>query len=350
MNETLLSMVQTLCAQFGPSGCEEQVRGMILEAALPYADAIETDPMGNLMVFRKGNQTLEKPVMLCAHMDEVGVIVKKITDEGMIKFGFIGGVDPRVVIGRRIYFRNGAGEEVVGVVGIKAVHLTTASERKTAPKAKDMYIDIGCTTKKQAENKLAPGDCGTFSAAIRMFGDGLMKAKAIDDRLGCAVLLTLLREVPPVDTWFVFTVQEEVGLRGAATAAFRLQPGFCLIVEGTTASDLAEAPAHKQVCALRQGVVLPFMDRGTIYDAELFALLRTACEKRDIPWQTKHMVAGGTDGGRVHKIGEGVRVVGVAAPVRYIHSPVSVAAVSDLENVCRAARAFLEEIGGDQDV
>lgn len=350
MNETLRNLTETLCAQFGPSGCEDSVRDLILQAALPYADAVETDPMGNLMIFRKGKTALEQPVMVCAHMDEVGVIAKKLTEDGMVKFGFLGGVDPRVVIGRRVYFRNDDGETVEGVIGIKAVHLTTASERKTAPKTRDLYIDIGCTSRKQAEQKVMPGDCGTFEATVRPLGDGLVKAKALDDRLGCAVLLTLLRETPPVDTWFVFTVQEETGLRGAATAAFRLHPGICLVVEGTTAADIPAAEGCRKVCALRGGAVLPFMDRGTIYDAALFELLRDACEARGIRWQTKHMVAGGTDAGRVHKTGAGVRTVGVAAPVRYIHSPVSVAAWEDIEAVYQAARAFLEEIGGDDNV
>ena len=345
----LLTLTRTLCAKFGPSGWEDEVREYILQAAMPYADRIETDPMGNLMVFRRGRHPQAAgPLMLCAHMDEVGVIVKSFTEDGMVKFGFVGGVDPRVVIGRRIQFRTEAGDTVEGIVGIKAVHLTTASERQHAPKAKDLYIDIGCTSKKQAEEKLSLGDCGTFAPEAVAFGDGLLKAKALDDRLGCAVLLMLLREQPPVDTWFTFHVQEEVGLRGAATAAFAIQPAFCLVIEGTTAADLADVPPHKQVCALRQGAVLPFMDRGTIYDAELFEMMRDACQARGIPWQTKHMVAGGTDAGRIHKSVQGVRTAGVAAPLRYNHSPSSVAAESDIIAVYRAAQAFLEEIGGDQ--
>lgn len=255
-----------------------------------------------------------------------------------------------MVIGRRIQFRTEEGDTVEGIIGIKAVHLTTASERQHAPKTRDLYIDIGCTSKKQAEAKLSLGDCGTFAPEIVSFGDGMLKAKALDDRLGCAVLLLLMREQPAVDTWFCFHVQEEVGLRGAATTAFAIQPAFCLVVEGTTAADLADVPPHKQVCALRKGAVLPFMDRGTIYDAELFEMMRDACEARGIAWQTKHMVAGGTDAGRIHKSVQGVRTVGVAAPLRYIHSPSSVAAESDIIAVYRAAKAFLEEIGGDQDV
>ena len=336
----MLELIKTLCALPGPSGCEDAVRDFIRAEAAPYADKIETDPMGNLFVYRAGKKHLPKPVMLCAHMDEVGLIVKKITEDGMLKFGFVGGVDPRVVIGRTVRFG-----ETRGVVGIKAVHLSTAAERKTAPKTKDLYIDIGATSRKAAEALVSLGDYGVFDSEIVAFGDGLIKAKALDDRLGCAVLLTLLRDEPPVDTWFVFTAQEEVGTRGAATAAFRLEPDFCLVVEGTTAADLAEVPEAQQVCALRRGAVIPFMDRGTIYDRELFELLRDAAEARGIPWQTKQMVAGGTDAGRIHKSGAGVRTAGLAAPLRYIHSPSSVAAISDLTCVLELVRAFLELIG-----
>lgn len=336
----MLELIKTLCALPGPSGCEDKVRDYIRTEAEPHADKIESDPMGNLFVFRAGKKKLQKPVMLCAHMDEVGLIVKDITEDGMLKFGFVGGVDPRVVIGRPVRFG-----DTVGVIGIKAVHLTTASERKTAPRTKDLYIDIGASSKKAAEAKVARGDYGVFDSEIVEFGDGLLKAKALDDRLGCAVLLTLLREQPPVDTWFVFTAQEEVGTRGAATAAFRLSPEICLVVEGTTAADLAEVPEAQQVCALRRGAVIPFMDRGTIYDRALFELLRDAAEEKNIPWQTKQMVAGGTDAGRIHKSGAGVRTVGLAAPLRYIHSPSSVAAKCDLDCVLALAREFLERIG-----
>lgn len=340
----MLQLLETLCALDGPSGCEERVRAYLREQAAPFADEILEDPVGNLMILRRGPQRREKPLMLCAHMDEVGVIVKRITDEGMIKFGFVGGVDPRVVLGRRIRFTNG----VLGVVGIKAVHLTTPTERETMPKARDLYIDIGASTRAEAEKRLSLGDYGTFAVENRRFGDGLLKAKAIDDRLGCAVLLTLLREQPPADTWFCFTVQEEVGLRGAATAGFRIEPDICLVVEGTTAADLAEAPGQKQVCRLRGGAVLPFMDGRTIYDRELFELLRALAQAQGLRWQTKQRIAGGTDAGRIHQLLTGVRTAGIAAPVRYIHSPVSVAAIEDMEGVLAISRAFLHQFGGQE--
>ena len=272
------------------------------------------------------------------------MIIKKITEDGMLKFGFVGGVDPRVVIGRPVRFG-----DVPGVIGIKAVHLTTAAERRTMPKTKNLYIDIGATSRAAAEKLVSLGDYGVFDSAATEFGDGLIKAKAIDDRVGCAALLRLLEDEPPVDTWFCFTVQEETGLRGAASMAFALDPGFAMVLEGTTAADLAEVKGADAVCRVRGGVVLPFMDGATIYDAALFELLRDACTKRGIPWQTKTRVAGGTDAGRIHRSRAGVRVCAAAAPVRYIHSPSSVAAKADCEAVLAAARAFLEELGGDDE-
>lgn len=340
----MIELMKELCALPGPSGCEDAVRAFVLKKVKPFADEIRTDAIGNVMVFRKGRKALDRPVALCAHMDEVGVIIKKITEDGMLKFGFVGGVDPRVVIGRPVRFG-----DVPGVIGIKAVHLTTAAERRTMPKTKNLYIDIGATSRAAAEKLVSLGDYGVFDSAVVEFGDGLIKAKAIDDRVGCAALLRLLEDEPPVDTWFCFTVQEETGLRGAASMAFALNPGFAMVLEGTTAADLAEVKGADAVCRVRGGVVLPFMDGATIYDAALFELLRDACIKRGIPWQTKTRVAGGTDAGRIHRSRAGVRVCAAAAPVRYIHSPSSVAAKADCEAVLAAARAFLEELGGDDE-
>lgn len=340
----MIELMKELCALPGPSGCEDAVRAFVLKRVKPFADEIRTDAIGNVMVFRKGAKALDRPVAVCAHMDEVGVIIKKITEDGMLKFGFVGGVDPRVVIGRPVRFG-----DVPGVIGIKAVHLTTAAERRTMSKTKNLYIDIGATSRAAAEKLVSLGDYGVFDSAVVEFGDGLIKAKAIDDRVGCAALLRLLEDKPPVDTWFCFTVQEETGLRGAASMAFALDPGFAMVLEGTTAADLAEVKGADAVCRVRGGVVLPFMDGATIYDAALFELLRDACIKRGIPWQTKTRVAGGTDAGRIHKSRAGVRVCAAAAPVRYIHSPSSVAAKADCEAVLAAARAFLEELGGDDE-
>ena len=341
----MIELLQKLCALPGPSGCEDAVREFIRREAEPYADEIREDSIGNLMIFRRGTKPCKKTIMLSAHMDEVGIICKGHTDDGCVKFGFVGGVDPRVVIGRRVLFG-----EVRGVVGIKAVHLTTRSERQTMPKTKDLYIDIGCTDKKSAQRKVPLGAYGVFDSQCVPFGDGMLKAKAIDDRIGCAAMLTLLKEGPAVDTWFAFTTQEEVGLRGARCAAYTIQPDLCLVLEGTTAADLAEVDAHRQVCALRSGPVISFMDRSTIYDEGICSVLRQCAADAGIPWQTKHRIAGGTDAGRIHLTRSGIRTGVVAAPVRYIHSPSCVAAIEDLNGVLELSRRFLEYMGDHDEI
>lgn len=339
----MIELLKTLCALPGPSGCEYPVSDYIRSQAQPYADEIREDSIGNLMIFRKGKRS-GKTLMIDAHMDEVGIICKGYTDDGCIKFGFVGGVDPRVVIGRRVLFG-----DVRGVIGLKAVHLTTREERQTMPKASSLYIDIGASDKKSAKKRVPLGTYGVFDSACVEFGDGLLKAKAIDDRVGCAAALTLLKEQPPIDTWFVFSVQEEVGLRGARCAAFGLKPDLCLILEGTTAADLAQAAPEKQVCSLRNGVVIPFMDRGTIYNQKLFEVMRTLAQRNHIAWQTKHRVAGGTNAGRIHLTADGIATVGLAVPVRYIHSPSCVAALEDINGMLTLSRCFMEYLGGLDD-
>ena len=336
--------LRTLCALPAVSGFEMQAAKAVAELFRPYCDTVDADKNGNVIGSLSCGKEGAKTVLLDAHLDQIGFLVTEVLDGGFLRFAPVGGVDPRVVIGRPVRFG-----DVQGVIGIKAVHLTTAAERRTMPKTKDLYIDIGAASKAAAEDKVLLGDYGVFDSAVVEFGDGLIKAKAIDDRVGCAALLKLIEDEPPIDTWFCFTVQEEVGLRGAASMAYALDPGFAMVLEGTTAADLAEVEGGKAVCRVRGGVVLPFMDGATIYDAELFELLRNACDKRGIRWQTKTRVAGGTDAGRIHKSRAGVRVCAAAAPVRYIHSPSSVAAVADCEAVLSAARAFLEELGGDDE-
>jgi endoglucanase len=324
----MLETVKTLCALSGVSGFEDEVRDYILERAMPYADEIADDPMGNVMVFKRGKKHTARPVMLCAHMDEVGLIVTGVTEEGYLRFDFVGGIDRRVIIGKRVFV--GAGR-VPGVVGIKAYHHVSRDEEKNVPPTEDLYIDIGAENEDKALSLVGYGDCAVFDDFTASFGKGLLKAKAIDDRAGCAAMLKLLERELPCDAWFAFTVQEEVGTRGAKTAAFRLEPGCALILEGTTAADLPGVAAEKQICRVGGGVVIPFMDGGALYDRELFALAVRTAEKHGIAWQTKNRVAGGTDAAAVQRSGRGARVLALSVALRNIHSPACVGSVADLE-------------------
>ncbi len=337
----MLDTLETLCCLGGVTGGEEEVRDYILERAMAHADEIRTDPMGNLMVFKKGAVTPKHRIMLCAHMDEVGLIVTSITDDGYLHFENAGGIDRRVLPGKRVYV---GPDRVLGVIGCKAFHLTTAEQRKTLPAMKDMYIDIGAADRAQAEKLVHLGDLAAFDDTVVRFGDGLVKAKAIDDRAGCATMLELIENEIACDCWFVFTVQEEVGTRGATVAARNIQPDVALVLEGTTAADIPTAEGPDKICRVGGGVVLPFMDRGTIYDRGLRQTLIRLAEENGIPWQTKSVIAGGTDGSAVQRSGCGVQVAAVSVPVRNIHSPASVAKIAECEGQVKLARLFLEEM------
>lgn len=337
----MIDTLKTLCMLSGVSGMEDEVRDYILERAMPFADELHTDAMGNLMVFKKGRVHPEQRIMLCAHMDEVGLIITRFDDDGYLRFQFVGGVDRRVVLGKRVYIGH---DRVPGVIGVKACHLVSREDERNVPKVDDLYIDIGAKTKEDAQKLVELGDRGVFDDSVSEFGDGFLKAKAIDDRSGCAIMLKLLEEDLPCDTWFAFTVQEEVGARGAHGAAFRLRPDIALILEGTTAADLPYVEDGKQICRLGKGPVLTYMDRGTIYDRELRALLIRLADENGIMWQTKEQIAGGTDAQVIQRSREGVKTGIIATAVRNIHSPVSVAYMKDVEDGLTLARLFLQEM------
>jgi len=273
-------------------------------------------------------------------MDEVGIIVTGITPDGYLKFDFVGGIDRRVVIGKQVFLGT---QNIPGIIGIKAHHLSSSDERTNVPSVTSLCIDIGAENAQQAEGLVTLGDIGTFAPNLARFGDGLFCGKAIDDRLGCTVLLRRMVEKPPCDTWFVFTVQEEVGTRGAGPAVWRVRPDAALVVEGTTAADLPGVPDHKMICKVGQGAVLPFMDRGTLYDRKLRQTLINLAEKHGIPWQTKQMIAGGTDASAIQRSLGGIPVAGIAAPLRNIHSPASIGSMADFEAVDRLTALFQEE-------
>ncbi len=334
----MLNLLTTLSKIDGVSGCEDAVRDYIRHEAEPYADSILEDCMGNLLVYRKGRRYSGRTLMLAAHMDEVGLIVTSVTKEGFLRFGTSGGIEPKVLLGTRV--RIG---QTKGVIGVRATHLNTREEEKKLPEVRQMYIDIGAGSEEEALKLVTPGDFAAFDTEPVLYGH-MLKAKAIDDRVGCAVLLKILQEGPAVDTWFAFTVQEEQGLRGAAAAAFRIRPDVAIVVEGTTACDLPDLREHMQVCHPGRGPVMPVMDGATVYNPELVRRAFDIAAAHGIPCQTKSYVAGGTDAGRISQTAAGAATLGVAAAVRYIHSPSSAMAVADLEPMRALVRALMEEI------
>lgn len=337
----MLEQLKELCRLNGVSGDEGQVRAFIRRQAAPYGDELRSDPLGNLIVFKKGRRSTGRQLMLCAHMDEVGVIVTGITEDGMLRFDFVGGVDRRVAIGKPV--RLGP-DGVLGIIGLKAIHLVSREEEKKVPKTESLYIDIGAKDKETAQNKVPPGSYGAFVGEPEELGDGLLKAKAIDDRIGCAIMLQLIKEELPLDVTFAFTAQEEVGTRGAFGAAFSVTPQVALVLETTTAADLPSVEGHRTVCAPGKGPVISYMDGATIYDRGLYETLRRLAQDHQIPWQTKEYIAGGNDTRTIQRTKEGVRVAAISAAVRYLHAPASVGSLADFENMLSLTRLFLQEM------
>lgn len=330
----------------GPSGWEDEVRNAIRSEAQEILSAREGrvygDTMGSVYAFRKGTDSAKSHVMLCAHMDEVGFIVRLATDDGLLRFDCVGGIDPRSIVSKRVI----VGEKAVpGVIGVKAIHLMSAEDRKKAPDYASVYIDIGARDKEEAERLCPPGCYATFESEYREFGDGFVKAKALDDRAGCMVLLDVLRESDYAgDMTCVFTVQEEVGLRGAKVAARKVRPDTAIILDTTTANDMGMVDGHKQVTRCGDGPALTFMDRRAIIPAEIREKAMASAKKRGIPVQIKRGASGGTDAGEVHLANGGVPCLTIVIPCRYCHSPVSVCKLSDIDAARDLVMAVLEDM------
>lgn len=212
------------------------------------------------------------------------------------------------------------------------------------PKGDEMYIDIGAESADEAREYVSLGDTVVFDSGIRQFGDGFVQGRALDDRMGCAVMIELIKSELEYDADFSFSVQEEIGTRGAQTAAFSVRPDYAIVLETTTAADIPGVEGEKRVCALGEGAVVGFMDRSTIYDSVLYELAFKKAEENSIKIQTKTMIAGGNDARTIHVSAGGVRTLAISLPCRYLHSPSCVIKLSDGDEVLRLARVMLEEL------
>ena len=333
-------LLERLCALNAVSSWEDEVRAFLLAEVEPHADRLRVDALGNLIAWKKGRKHTGSKLLLTAHMDEVGLMIRQITDDGYLKFDTGGAIDRRVLLGKPVLV---GPKRVPGVVGLKAYHLVSREEEKSVPKLDEFYIDIGARDRAGAEAQVALGDTAAFDSDAGDFGAGLFQGKALGSRLGCAVLLTLLRDELPMDCTFVFTAQKEVGARGAFGAAFSVTPEVALVLETTTAADLPMVEDHRKVCAPGKGPVISYMDGGTIYDRGLFEDLRRLAEEHRIPWQTKEYIAGGNDARTIQRTKSGVRVAALSAAVRYLHAPASVGSISDFEAMLKLTRLFLAD-------
>lgn len=331
----MIEQIRNLCALDGVSGHEQEICRYLYDqlAASPTEMDILCDPLGNLLAHVKGKQRAKKRVMFAAHMDEVGLIITGITPEGFLRFTTVGGVDPAVLYGHRVRI-NGC----CGVIGGKAVHMCTAEEKARLPEISQMLIDIGAENEAMAAELVSPGDVAAFDSAFRELPGEFLQAKALDDRAGCALLLDLVRSVPEYDITLAFTVQEEIGLRGAKTAAFAVKPDIAVVVDATTAADIAGIKGDKRVCSIGSGPVVSFMDKRTLYDKPLYDWIRCQADEEDIPSQTKSLVAGGNDAGAIQLAGTGARVAAVSLPCRYLHSPACVLSREDLRHTSALLR------------
>ena len=334
----MFMLVKELCNICAPSGFEDEVRTFLRERAT--ADEIYTDTIGNLICHKKGNG---RKIMVSAHMDEVGFIITEITDDGFLKFDELGSIETAVMYGKKVLIGK---NRIPGIIGAKAIHLQRRDDVLNPPKIKDLCIDIGAKDKESAKKLVEIGDYASFDGEYTEFGENLVKSKALDDRVGCAILLELMKEEYDNDIYFVFTAQEEVGLRGAIISANTIKPDIALVIEGTTCSDVYGSKPHNQVTNLGGGAVMTAMDRAAISDRKYFDFIMKTAKENNIPLQIKRTAMGGTDAGAIQRSGAGVKTAVLAVPCRYIHSPVSVMCKDDLESVLRLSKAVLKSIEG----
>ncbi len=334
-------MLKTLTEFSGVSGNEKSVADYIYSIVSPHVDSCEKDALGNLIFFKKGVRPTKNTIAVFAHMDEVGMIVTDITDDGYLKFSEVGSLDGRVLLAQRVSVGK---NQVNGVIGIKAVHLQSEDERGKVIRIDDMYIDIGAASKEEAQSIVEKGDYITFNSPYKELSGTKFKAKAIDDRVGCAIIADLVKHKFDADIYFCFTVQEETGLRGAQVLSRRIDPDIAIVFEATTSLDTAFSPKHLCGTELGKGPVITDMDKGAYADKKLKMFIEEIAIENGIPYQKKLTSNGGNDSRQLQTGASGCRVNSISLPCRYIHSPASVADLNDYMAMKKLAYKVLEKI------
>ena len=325
------TILHTLTQIPAPSGREDELRAVVQKMIQPYADEIRVDTLGNLIA-RKGKQAKNgKRIMLAAHLDEVGLIVSHVDANGFARFSALGGLLPHRRVGARLKFLNGAH----GIIGLERSH----ELKDRAPGLDKYFIDTGATSKKDSPVKV--GDVAVFDADFHDLG-GRVISKALDNRVGVALLIESLRNFKsgPHEIYFVFTAQEEVGVRGAGPAAYGLDPEIGLSLDTTPASDVPAASPRNPI-ALGKGPAVKIKDTLMVSDPRLVDSLRRLAEKSRIPLQTEVLESGSTDARAIQIARSGARVAGLSVPVRYGHSPSEMADWGDIQNAGRLLAALL---------
>lgn len=335
--ELRIDLLKELCDAFGPTGAEYNVRQVIKNELSGYELDAYTDMLGAYVVHIKAEN---KPkLLISAHMDEVGFMIDEICDDGTLHFGTVGGIDPLVLPAKRVFAKKPDGTYLYGAIMSKPIHLQSKDERTKVVPTSELYINIGADTCNEAQKLCSLGDLFTFDSEFVEFGNGFIKARALDDRLGCAIMIEVIKALcdkkitPKYDLYFAFTTREEVGLSGAFAVSEQIHPDYAFIIESTAVGDIHGAPDEKLVAELSKGGALSFADRGTIYDKGFVNQIINMCKEREIPYQMKKYVSGGNDSANIQKSGYGTRVAVMSAPSRYIHSASSVVHKDDLNSI-----------------
>lgn len=336
--------IEELSNLAGVSGNETEVRRFIRDSLPRRNIEAQTDSMGNLIVHKKGRSSSRMPhVMVAAHMDEVGLMISSIEKSGHLRVLKVGAIDDRVLVSKQVVIGK---DKIPGIIGAKAVHLQKPEERKKNFKVDQLFIDIGAKGKEEAEKLVKIGDYASFGSRFTSIGEGSYMGKAFDDRAGCSVLLELLKEKNMPTFTAVFTVQEEVGLRGARVAAYTVKPDAALVLEGTSAADVPESKDHEHVTSLGKGPALSVMDQSVIVDRDLLDKLIKLAETNKIPFQFRRFTGGATDAGAISLSRGGVKSAVMSVPCRYIHSPFSVMKESDYKHTLNLAVQFIRSFAG----
>lgn len=334
-------LLRRLSEAFGPSGYEQEVRQVLQTELAEHVSSWQRDALGNLIALKPASDGPK--VMLAAHMDECGLLVNHVDASGLLQFQKVGGLDDRVLVSKTVVIGD---KRIPGVIGAKAIHLQRPEERSQVIPFRSLYIDIGANSKEEALSMVNIGDYAVFATKFAEFGTGMVKGKAFDDRAGCTVLAEVLKEDYQMPVFGAFTVQEEIGLRGAGVAAYRVEPDMAIVLEGTTCSDTPGSEEHGYCTNLGGGPAISIMDASVISNKAMVAELIRLADAHQIPYQFKRSVTGGSDAGRINQTRAGIPVVIVSVPCRYIHSPVSALRLSDLEHTVQLVKLFLRSIEG----
>lgn len=331
-------LLDKLTSAHGPTGYEGEVRNIIKKEIENYVDDIKVDKMGNIVAHKKGNGP---KIMIAAHMDEVGFIITGYNKDGTLKFRGLGGVNQLAIPSKPVLIGE---KKLKGVIGAKAIHLQNAEERKKPFNYSNCCIDIGAKSKDEAMQKVEYGEYAVFDTEYDSFGENLIKGKAFDDRIGCLVIMEILKEKYNCDLYGIFNVQEEVGSRGANISAFNVQPDLAIVLEGTICADMPNIPDNKKATEVNKGPAISIMDKKSIFSNDMVDEIIKCCDENKIPYQRRASIAGGNDAGVIHTVGNGTsKIAAISVPCRYIHSSISVASQKDYLNTVKLLNYYLKK-------